>query len=550
MERVLFIVPPNVNYEDFINPPENVKSKLKKSGIFGSVITDMPLGVLSLSAYIKKNAITETKLIDFNIFLNKLESFEFHSFKEFFYDVLLKSKGFAPSIVGISTLFTCSYQNMLDIAQCCKGIFPNAIIVAGGGVPMNKHKEIFRDSLCFDALCYGEGEKPLLSLVEADNKSQHLEENPSWITQKKIENKQEFKYNFIENLDEIPFSDLSILKIENYNLNPTISSYPSISHKNHNFPMMTSRGCVFNCCFCSSHSIHGRAMRYYSIARVKKDLKYLKEKYGAEIIIFQDDHFMAKKQRALEIIRAVKKLQMVPFFPNSLALYALDREVLEALKSAGVDQLILSIESGSNKVLKEIIHKPLNLNIVKQVVKNCHELGIYTNVGILIGLPGETKQDIEDTRNFLKTLSVNWFRINIATPLPGSEMFNICLKNKYLKENDTNSSFKKAIIETEDFTAEFIQEKVYTLNLELNFVENKDFHSGNYKIALKGFENAIKVKKDHAIAYYYAAKCYEKLGDLKKAQKYIDHARKIMNEKPFWHKYAKTFKLEELFLGK
>jgi len=545
MEKILFIVPPNINQDDFINPPDNVKSKLKDSGTFGSVITDMPLGILSLSAFVKKHSATETKLIDFNVFLNKLESFEFNSFKEFFCEIL-STLEWIPDIIGISALFTPSYKNMLDIAQGCRDIFPNAVIVAGGGVPTNMSKKIFKDSLCFDALCYGEGEKPLLGLVKAENKFKYLEENQSWITWKKIEDGQSFNYDFIENLDEIPFNDFSILKVDDYNLDPTISAYSSISHKNHNFPIMTSRGCVFNCCFCASHSVHGKKMRYHSIDRVREDLKRLRNKYGAEIIIFQDDHLMAKKQRAIEIINTIKELQMTAFFPNSLALYALDREVLESLKNAGVNQLVLSIESGSNRVLKEIMHKPLNLHIIKQVANDCHELGIYTDVNILIGLPGETKQDIEDTRNFLKTISVNWFRINVTTPLVGSEMLDICLKNNYLKENYVNSGFKKAIVETEDFTAEYIQEKAYFLNLELNFIENKDFRLGNYEIALRGFENAIKAKNDHAIAYYYASKCYEKLGDSKRARQYIDNAKKIVTEKPFWRKYAESFKIKDL----
>jgi len=226
-----------------------------------------------------------------------------------------------------------------------------------------------------------------------------------------------------------------------------------------------------------------------------------------------------------------------------LALYALDRKILEALKALRVNQLVLSIESGSNRVLKEIMHKPLNLSIIKRVADDCRELGIYTDVNILIGLPGETKQDIDDTRSFLKTINANWFRINVAAPLVGSEMFDICFKKNYLKGNYIDSSFKKAIVETEDFSAEYIQEIVYILNLELNFVENSDFRLGNYEMALKGFENAIRAKNDHAIAYYYAAKCYEKLDNSKKAHQYMNTANMIAIEKALWRKYVDMFNI-------
>lgn len=545
MDKVLFIVPPHITYEDFANPPSNATTIQKISGNYGSLLTDMPLGVLSLSAYLKKHAAVETKLIDFNIVLNKLEGFEFNSFAAFFRDFLsdLGYVEYAPDLIGISSLFTPSYQSTLDIAQCCRDIFPEAVIHAGGGVPTNMYREIFKDSVSFDALCYGEGEKPLLSLVEADDKFRHLEENPSWITRRKVESGQAFRHNFIENLDEIPFYDYDICETEEYGLNPAIKAYAPIKDKAHSFHVMTSRGCTHRCCFCSSHTVHGRTMRYYSVNRVGEDFRRLRDQYKVKTMIFQDDHFMANKERALEIIAIVKDLQITAVFQNALALYALDRKVLEALKGAGVNQLPLPVESGSNRVLTEIMHKPLNLEIVRRVADDCRDLGIYTNINILIGLPGETKQDIEDARAFLKTINANWFIINVATPLVGSEMFDIAFKKNYLKGNYIGSSYKRAVVETEDFTVEYIQEMAYVLNLELNFVENSDLRLGHYEIALKGFENALRAKNDHAIAYYYAAKCYEKLGNTEKAQEYIKAARRLVEEKPFWRKYTDMFNL-------
>lgn len=542
MDKVLFIVPPPITYDDFVKPDYNARIVKKKNGDFASVLTDMPLGIMSMSSYLKKHTRAETKLIDFNIVLNKLESFKYDSFVDFFQESL-STLNYEPTIVGISSLFTPSYQNMLDIAKCCRNVFPNAIVVAGGGIPTNIYKDIFKESVCFDALCYGEGEKPLLGLVEANDKMRYFEENPSWITRRKVESGQSFQHDFIENLDEIPFYDYSICETDKYGLNPAIEAYSAVSKKKHNFHVMTSRGCPYHCCFCSSHSIHGRKMRYYSIERVREDFKRLKDQYGAKVIVFQDDHFVAKKQRAFEIIDIVKELQITAVFQNGLPLYALDRKMLEALKSAGVNQLVLAVESGSNRVLKEIMHKPLNLSMVKPVADNCRALGIYMDVNILIGLPGETKQDIEDTSSFLKTINANWFRISVATPLVGSEMFDTCLKKNYIKGSYTNCHYKKAAVETEDFTPEYIQERAYILNLELNLVENSDFRLGNYETALHGFENAIRAKNDHAIAYYYAAKCYEKLGDLKKAEQHMNNARKIAKESLFWRKYVDMFNI-------
>lgn len=542
--KVLFVVPPNISYEGFVNPAKNVKSVHKNSGDYGAIVTDMPLGILSLSAYIKENGLTQAELVDFNVVLNQIDDIGASSFTGFFDRFFLQPQllAYNPDLICISALFSPSYTNTLDIARSCRQAFPKAIIVAGGGIPTNMYNEIFKETSSFDALCFGEGEKPLLGLVRAADKIDYLENNDSWITRRKIAAAQPFKYDFIDNLDEIPFLDYDILKIEEYRLNATIAAYPTIDDRNQNIPVMTSRGCPHRCCFCASHTVHGRRMRYYSLERVRNDLKRLKDEYQAKTIIFQDDQFLSSKKRALAIIGMLKQFGLTAFFPNSLALYALDRELLEALKGVGVNQLVLAIESGSDRVLKELMHKPLDLKIVKQVTDDCRALGIYTDVNILIGVPGETKQDIAEAKVFLRSIYANWFRINVATPLVGSEMLDICLKNDYIRGDYMECDYKQAIVETEDFTVDEIQEAAYIMNLDLNFAHNSDFRLGDYKIALKGFENAIRAARDHALAYYYAAQCYDKLGDAEQAAAYLLMAKRITAEKPLWRKYADLLK--------
>lgn len=542
MDKVLFVVPPTIMYADFVKPDYNVRTAKKKNGIFTSVSTDMPLGIMSMSSYIKKHIQVETRLLDFNIVLNKLGSFNYNSFVDLFRESIA-TLDYEPTIIGISSLFTSSYQSMLDIAQYCRNAFADAIIVAGGGVPTNIYQQIFKDSTSFDALCYGEGEKPLLGLIKTDNKLQYLKESKSWITKDKAINGESFEYDFIENLDEIPFYDYDILNPDEYDINPTITTYTGVDNREKSFHVMTSRGCPHRCCFCASHTVHGRRMRYHSVNRVREDFKRLRDRYGAKTLVFQDDNLVANKQRVYEIIDIVRELKLRAVFQNGLNLYAFDRKMLEALKNAGVNQLVLAVESGSNRVLKEIIHKPLNLDIVKRVADDCRALGIYTDVNILIGFPGETKEDIDDARRFLETIRTNWFRIVVATPLVGSEMLDLCIKKNYLKHGFIDCNYRKAVVETEAFTAEWIQEKAYLLNLELNFVKNSDFSLGHYRTALKGFENAIKAKSNHAFAYYYAAKCYRALGELDKAREYMDTAKRIINEDSLWSKYATMFNI-------
>jgi radical SAM superfamily enzyme YgiQ (UPF0313 family) len=538
-------VPPHITFEGFAHPDYNARVVMKENGRFGNVLTEMPLSVLCLSSYVKKHARVETRLIDFNVELNEAESFRHDSFPEYFRGFLLQKeyKEYNPTIVGISCLFTPAYQNMIQIANVCKEAFPRALVVAGGGVPTNMYRQIFTDSRSFDALCFGEGEKPLLALVVAEDKPAYLEGAASWITPKKAHGEAVLQHDFVHDLDDVPFYDYDICKVKQYGNNPALTAYASIKEQTNNFHVMTSRGCTHHCCFCSSHSVHGRVMRYYSLERVRKDFTRLKEKYGAEIFVFQDDHLMADRKRVLEILETVKQLGVRAVFQNGLSLYALDREILESMKAVGVDQLMLSIESGSERVLRDVMHKPLNLNIVRRVAKDCRELGIYTNANILIGLPGETKRDIEDAREFLRTVNANWYLIFCASPLVGSEMYDICKKKNYLRADFVGSDYKKAVVETEEFSAEYIQEMSYELNIQLNFFENSDFRLGEYKTALVGFENAIRAKDDHAPAYYMAAQCYGKIGAEDKAREYMERAKKIVTESTFWKKYFDKFNI-------
>lgn len=541
--KILFIVPPNIGHQDFISPPANVKVQQHHGHSFGSVITDMPLGIISLAAYLKQHIQIETRAIDFNVSLNKLEHFDWPSFRAYFRDALAEEITRShPDVIGISALFSTAFHSLIDLGEVARELLPEVFLIAGGNVPTVSYRDIFQRTGVFDAVCHGEGELPLLELLSSDDMAAHAAGSDAWITHKKAFGQGEFAHRLLEDLDEVPF-DYSLIELDDYELNPTIRAYSSVKSKGRSFNIMTSRGCPFKCIFCASHRTHGRNMRYHSLERVKADILQMKEAYGVKVVTFEDDHFMGDKKRAFEIVKYVGELGLTAFFPNSLALYALSREMLEALKDAGVEQLILAVESGSDYVLKHVMKKPLKLDIVQRVAQDCREIGIYTDCNILLGLPGERKQDIEDTRNFLRTVHANWFRINVATPLQGSEMHDICEEKNYFKGVVIDSNYKKAIVGTEEFDPQYIQEATYDLNIELNFVHNADMRLGQYETALRGFENALTAKPDHALALYYASLCHHHLGHEVHAARLLEQAEAAYPTSPLWEKYVRRYNI-------
>lgn len=104
------------------------------------------------------------------------------------------------------------------------------------------------------------------------------------------------------------------------------------------------------------------------------------------------------------------------------------------------------------------------------------------------------------------------------------------------------SDFHHAVINTEDWTAEYIQEMEYIFNLELNFIHNNDIEFGDYKTALRGFNNVLRVREDHAFAYYFAGICYARLGDKLNLKNCVDNFKKYSITE-FWKKYCVKYNL-------
>lgn len=549
MKKILFIVPMHLAFESFINPPSNARHFKKKDGkYYNSLATDLPLGPLSMSSYLKKHINVNVKLIDFNVEINSEEGFSHKNFYDYC-ENYLKKYDFKPDIVGVSSLFSPSFNNFLDCGKAAKLIFKNSLVIGGGNIPTNSYKHIYDDLDCdfYDALCYGEGEIPLLELVKSTDTNNYLKNSNSWITKEKVFDKDKLlipKHNFINELDEIPFYDYDLPDPEKHGLNPVMSAYASVDNQK-GFHIMTSRGCPFLCTFCASHKVHGRKMRYHSVQRIRKDLIKLKERYGATTIIFQDDHLMGDRERVFEILEIIGELKLEAIFQNGLTLYALDKPMLNAFYKAGVRQLVLPVESGSEKVLKQQMKKPLKFNISQRVANDCRDIGIYTNTNILIGMPGETKEDIEIARNNLKSINTNWFHIVCASPIVGSEMHEISVANNYISGDTLGADYRKAVINTKDFESSYIQEMQYKMNLELNFVYNNDMKFNQYSTALKGFNNTIRIKKDHCFAHYFSSKCYEKMNNSLKAKDSMNLARKY-SKNSFWKKYINEFQIKEL----
>jgi len=554
--KLLFLVPMHITFESYVSPYKNGRETVRKDGkLYNSLPTDIPLGPISMSAYLKQFIDIDVRLVDFNVELNHTTEFPYENFADYCID-FLKKIDFSPDIVGVSSLFSPSLLNFIACGEVAKSLWPDALIIGGGNIPSNSYKTLYNEMDCdyFDAFCFGEGEKPIRDLLLASDKNKYLYESKSWITKEKVQSNESFKpeHDFISNLDEIPFYDYDLIDIKRTHFNKVLQYSPPMTLPAvfsddgiGGFHIMTSRGCPFMCTFCAAHKTHGRTMRYHSVERVESDLKQLISKYGASQVIFQDDHLMGDTERVYRLLKVIKKLGLSSLYQNGLTLYALDRPMLEAFYDAGVRQLVLPVESGSEKVLKEQMKKPLKFRISERVASDCRDLGIYTKTNILIGMPGETKADMEEARVNLRKIKTNWFSIACASPLVGSEMHDLASEKGFISGEILGADYHKAVINTDDFSSDYIQHMQYLMNLELNFFYNQDMAVGNFKNALIGFSNVLLLREDHAIAHYYSAICHKALSDFSKYKIFKAKFEKF-SQSDFWSPWVRELNLPDL----
>lgn len=532
-KRVLFLSPPKMfSYNRF------AKSIVSSSTVSSSV----PYGVLSIATYIKHYSSNEviSKILDFSVLPSSPREIE--------EEVQKTVRQFKPDIVGVSTLFSLVYDSIKYFCDMVKEVDASVITVAGGACAMNDYPELLKNTNTLDAICYSEGEKPLLRLVDAEDPYQVLNNDVAWITRKSLADGKTPTPDFIYSLDDIPFLDYDLIDYQKFQ--PSIDFNAFSDNKNDAsdsvyLSIHTTRGCPYNCIFCAVNKLHGKKMRYMSSKYTLDNIKFMVEKYGLTHLTFEDDQFLIDKKRAKEILQGIYALETkVEVCISAVTVSFVDEEIAALMKQIGIDKLNLAVEHGSEYVLREIIEKPFTMKQLDRAVKALKKYDISPSFLIVTGLPGEREEDRDETVRLIKELGIDWTIFHTATPFKGSRLYDICIENGYIKEEDINSTdMKHAVINLPDMKVEYITEKTYLMNLELNFVCNYRMKIGDYKTALIWFNEVARKYPEHAFVHYYISKAYEGLKETNKAEKHFKRFEEVVDSSENWRKYARYFSL-------
>jgi radical SAM superfamily enzyme YgiQ (UPF0313 family) len=234
-----------------------------------------------------------------------------------------------------------------------------------------------------------------------------------------------------------------------------------------NVPIVTSRGCPFRCSFCSIHLHMGRRWRTNSVPYVIDHVRHILAKLGHRVIYFMDDNMGLEPTRFEEMLDGflALKAEGLAFSwktPTGMRTDRLTYAILRKAREAGCDAISLAVESGSQRVLDQVIHKKLDLAKVVQVATWCRQVGIKARAGYIMGLPGETLPDIEKTIRFAAMLKRKYGirgHVSTATPFYGTELYDRCVKNGYLAGPITPDTAAvgvqgRSLIRTPDFAPE------------------------------------------------------------------------------------------------
>jgi len=326
-------------------------------------------------------------------------------------------KKYDPDVVGITST-TSMIPDAYIVAKMAKRINENVKVVMGGPHVTFVPERTFEECPYVDFIVRGEGEITFRELVDALEKNK----DPSNILGLSINLGDKVKNNpprpLIKDVDTIPMPSYDLLPMEKYQADGVRFG-----------TVMTSRGCPFNCAFCSSSLQFGKRWRGHSDTKVIEELKYLHEKYGIHEIEFLDDTFTLNKPRTIRIARKIVEEGLDISWSASSRVDIFTEEVAEAMKKGGCHTVYFGIESGSQKTLN-FIGKGITPKQSISAVKKAKKQGLNALGSFVIGFPEETKEDIKKTIKFSKKVGVDYAQFTVATPYPGTRLWYLALKEK------------------------------------------------------------------------------------------------------------------------
>ncbi len=376
-----------------------------------------PLGLLYIASVLKANN-HNVYIKDYNI-----EKPDYPVLFSFIREKEIKAAGIS--------IVTPKVYNSIDIVNKIRSSFPELVIIAGGPHATLMPEQLLQENSAFDYIVQGEGEFRMNDLINSIEKNIPVNEidGLAYKSNGKIINN--LPKNFIEDLNTILPPARELIDISIYSKYMKTLYSPATS-------MMTSRGCPYQCIYCSK-PVTGKRFRSISPENVIKEITHLVNEYKIREIVFYDDSFTFDKERAMKICDLIIQNRIKIKWHCETRVNLVSKELLEKMKQAGCYMIAYGIESGSERMLKKL-KKGVSPEQIRTAVKLTNEAGIKVLGYFMFGIPEETEADIKETLDFSKDLNLDYVQYSIATAYPGTELYEIAKQ-----QNKLTSDWSKSI---------------------------------------------------------------------------------------------------------
>ncbi|MDI6741408.1 MAG: radical SAM protein [Smithella sp.] len=434
-----------------------------------NVYLSEPLGLVCLASYLKqvfkkqiKIKILDLYALGSGIPTAKDNFYVFGKHDENFIKAELEKLN--PDLIGITCNFTAYTLDSLEVASIAKNILPHVPIVFGGAHATMEAENIIKNHISVDYVVRGEGEitleyflRYLQGVIPVHDVKGITFRNAQEIVVSNPERE------LIEDLDILPIPDRTFIDMEFYKeSNKKCVWYV---RKTPVATIVTSRGCPYNCIFCSTKVVWKKIWRPRSLEKVFEEIEMLVSQDGIKEIVINDDQFFTRRDRIDKFCKyfLARKLDLTFSVDAGVSVWLVDKELLKIMRKAGFYSIRFPIETG-NEVTLKFIRKPLDLNKSKELIREANQLGFWTSANFIIGFPYETKQQIEETIRYAFSTKLDYASFLVAKPQAGSDLYEI-FKNENLLDKTVvrashfyRSDYDTATMKSEELN--FILEKV------------------------------------------------------------------------------------------
>lgn len=317
-----------------------------------------------------------------------------------------------PEMVGITSM-TPTIHSVLTASHIIKEACPEAPIILGGVHATFMEEQTLSDLPEVDVVVRGEGEHTITELASVAANPSQLDKVAGITFRNGDKIIRTPDRPFIQDLDALPYPALKHFLLEKYRV---------FGRKI--LPIVTSRGCPFQCSFCVTSRVFGKKTRMRQPKKVVDELEWLRDEHGADAYTFFDDTFTLNRDRVHKICDEMIRRKIGVPWDCETRVDQISREVLAKMKKAGCQVVTLGIESGCQHILNAF-NKRTSVEQNERGIRLVKEAGLSVVTSVIVGYPGETLETIKQTLDFIQRVKPDDAYVCVATPYPGTELHRL-----------------------------------------------------------------------------------------------------------------------------